>query len=244
MRDRPRPSLSPAEEERIRRYLDAAEKVARSIGRKSEHLVSSVDAEDLVSVAKEALVVAARRYDPEQGASFWTFARPRVAGAVMDVLRKQNRGVRQHRRALRRLEQEQRALDALTATASEALRQDAKARVDAAARLVQATVAGIVARRTAAYEEEQLPADETNPEAATIRKAMLAHLRDALERLSPEERALYEALYVEGATASEVGQRLGVHASTISRRHARLLERLGRALSGEGDARPHRASRA
>ncbi len=223
--------LPPAVEARIRRHLEDAENLARRIGVRSQRYWASLDVDDLLSTAREALVLAARRYDPASGAVFWGYARPRIAGAVYDVLRRHNRGVRQHRRALARLEQEQRALDALTAEASEALKKDVRARVEAAAKLVEATVAGIVARKASALIEETTPDDETDPERATIRAELLDRLRRALDTLDAEDRALYRALYEEQLSASAYAKATGVAPSTITRRHARLLRRLGAALA-------------
>jgi RNA polymerase sigma factor (sigma-70 family) len=45
--------------------------------------------DDLIQVAREGLVGAASRFDPGRGATFGTFARHAIAGAVRDARRKQ-----------------------------------------------------------------------------------------------------------------------------------------------------------
>ncbi len=224
-------TLSDAQRDRAQRYLPAAEAMARRIGRRSSYLCQSLDLDDLAGVAREALVVAAARYDPDTGAPFWAYARPRVTGAILDALRRDNRSVRQHRRALAQLENHQRALDALTETAAEALRRDAKARVEAAAKVVQATAAGIIARRMALYDDQTVAAAEEDPETHLARTELVDRLRRVLATLSDDDQALYQAVYVEGRSLSDLARSEGVHPSTFSRRHARLLERLGEALT-------------
>lgn len=55
------------------------------------HLPASVDREDLVEAGFIGLIDAARRFDPERGVKFDTYAVPRVRGAMLDELRAHNR---------------------------------------------------------------------------------------------------------------------------------------------------------
>lgn len=63
-------------------------------------------------------------------------------------------------------------------------------------------------------------------------QALVAHidLRNALRRLAPEERALLGLRYVSGFDATELGAALGMSASGVRSRLARLLDRLEREL--------------
>ncbi len=51
-------------------------------------LPASVQVDDLIQAGMLGLLEAARRYDPAQGASFATFAEPRIRGAMLDEIRK------------------------------------------------------------------------------------------------------------------------------------------------------------
>lgn len=46
-----------------------------------------INRDECVSVAYEALVVAAPKFDPRRGYQFWSFAKRRVLGALMDQVR-------------------------------------------------------------------------------------------------------------------------------------------------------------
>ena len=51
---------------------------------------SEIELEDFIQEGFVGLLEARRRYDPRRGASFATFATPRIAGAMADFLRKRD----------------------------------------------------------------------------------------------------------------------------------------------------------
>src|ERR671918_2267040 len=65
-----------ARDELAERYLPRVQAVARRLRTRGEPL------DDIEQVACVGLVKAIDRYDPAQGAAFWTFALPTVAGEV------------------------------------------------------------------------------------------------------------------------------------------------------------------
>jgi len=75
-------------------------------------------------------------------------------------------------------------------------------------------------------------ADSTTPVDDAIDDVRIReHVKQLLARCSEEERAMIHALYDEGLSMSELGERMGRNKSTVSRRHAALLHRLSRELS-------------
>jgi RNA polymerase sigma factor for flagellar operon FliA len=72
-------------DELVERHVSLVIHVARDF---QQRLPRSVDPGDLVSAGNVGLVQAARRFDPGEGASFATFARHRIRGAMMDSLRR------------------------------------------------------------------------------------------------------------------------------------------------------------
>ena len=72
--------------------------------RKIRELPSHTDLEDFLSCGMIALIEAVDRFDPEKGASFEQFAWTRVAGAMVDELRRQDWASRSARRMSQKLE--------------------------------------------------------------------------------------------------------------------------------------------
>jgi RNA polymerase sigma factor (sigma-70 family) len=69
-------------------------------------------------------------------------------------------------------------------------------------------------------------ADVGSPQADPAARAGLTDLAVALRRLSPEDRALLALRHVAGFDATEIGRELGMSASGVRSRLARLLRRL------------------
>jgi RNA polymerase sigma factor FliA len=218
--------LSPEQRRRVERGKPLVDQLARVLVRR----LGQVAEEELRSAGYEALVRCGLRYDPSQAASFRTYAFHRVRGAMIDVARRNLPELRRRSRALRTMQATQALLE-------QAERRHAshgsdprtlQERVDAAAERVAQTTAAVVLSRLGGRDPESV-ADETfhDPEAAVHDVRLLDHLRRVLDRCcSEDERAMLTAIYEEGLTMSELGARLGRDKSTISRRHAALLQRI------------------
>src|SRR4051794_29695131 len=72
--------------------------------RKVRELPSHCELDDLVSCGLIALIEAVERFDPRKGASFEQYAWTRVAGAIVDELRRQDWASRSVRRMGRKIE--------------------------------------------------------------------------------------------------------------------------------------------
>ncbi len=73
------------EKELIERYLPLVRNV---VDRIKLNLPSHIEAEDLYSVGVTGLIAAVRKYDPDQGNTFASYAAMRIRGAVLDELRR------------------------------------------------------------------------------------------------------------------------------------------------------------
>lgn len=76
---------TPTEDALLQQYLPLVRTV---VGRLAMTLPRCVSAEDLQSAARIGLLQAIRRFDTKGGASFQTFARFRIRGAVLDKVRR------------------------------------------------------------------------------------------------------------------------------------------------------------
>jgi RNA polymerase sigma-B factor len=215
-------------EQIVHLYLDLCSSMAgRYDGRGVEH-------EDLVQVARLALVKAVRRYEPGHAPSFAAYAVPTISGELKRWFRDRGWVVRPPRRLqeLRanlqsvraRLEQE------LGATPTDAELAEA----------VGATVEEVREVATAATGFRPLsldcsPSDDDRPGLAAFLAADddgLAGaddrvcLAEALTELDDDERELLLMRYVEGMTQREIGEARGVSQMQVSRTLRRITVRL------------------
>jgi RNA polymerase sigma-B factor len=215
-------------EQIVHLYLDLCASMAgRYDGRGVEH-------EDLVQVARLALVKAVRRYEPGHAPSFAAYAVPTISGELKRWFRDRGWVVRPPRRLqeLRanlqsvrsRLEQE------LGATPTDAELAEA----------VGATVEEVREVATAATGFRPLsldcsPSDDDRPGLAAFLAADddgLAGaddrvcLAEALTELDDDERELLLMRYVEGMTQREIGEARGVSQMQVSRTLRRITVRL------------------
>ena len=95
--------VSPAavdEKELIERYLPLVRNV---VDRIKLNVPAHVDADDLYSVGITGLIAAVRKFDPEQGATFASYASMRIRGAILDELRRMDWCPRRARARSRKL---------------------------------------------------------------------------------------------------------------------------------------------
>lgn len=59
------------------------------------------------------------------------------------------------------------------------------------------------------------------------------HLRDAIERLSPSEKALIQWIFVEGCSLAECADRFGISVAGVKKRRQRMLKKLKELIEEE-----------
>ena len=88
------------EKDLIERYLPLVRNV---VDRIKLNVPAHVDADDLYSVGVTGLIAAVRKYDPEQGSTFASYAAMRIRGAILDELRRMDWCPRRARARSRKL---------------------------------------------------------------------------------------------------------------------------------------------
>jgi RNA polymerase sigma factor FliA len=91
-----------AEKDLIERFLPLVRNV---VDRIKMTLPPHIDADDLYSVGVTGLLAAVRKYDPEQGNTFASYAAMRIRGAVLDELRRMDWCPRRTRARARKLKE-------------------------------------------------------------------------------------------------------------------------------------------
>ncbi|GMV14250.1 MAG: RNA polymerase sigma factor [Polyangiaceae bacterium] len=209
-----------------------ARQVAKSVGPHAE-------LGDLMSFGREGLLDAARRFDPERGVPFRSYANFRVKGAIVDGVRDMARLPRRIHARLQGLAAGSRysegALEDLAAPpppGSSAADADL-ALSDHLAGMATAIAMGLVASTAHGEEGEAVGVDRgLDPEEAAAQNELSALVRETIAGLPQEEAELVRRHYLEGERFDHVARDLGLSKSWASRLHTRAMSRLTKRLRG------------
>jgi RNA polymerase sigma factor for flagellar operon FliA len=205
-----------------------AAQVRRTVG-------ASADFDDLVASGREGLLEAARRYDPERGVPFRSYANYRVRGAMVDGIR---RAAPLPRRVYERLLALQASSDVsegnLDYTASpEQLPPDLAEAEQALANHLSSMAMGAALATLAARgdEDRDVPDDEAvTPEEALAEAELIAKVKSALDELSPEAAAVVRRHFLDGESLEVIARDYEMSKSWASRLLTRTTARLTKRL--------------
>ncbi len=216
--------------------LDVADAIASRYARRG------VPADDLVQVARLALVRVARTFDPERQCDFLSYAVPSIRGAVKRYFRDSGWTVRPPRR----VQEAQLAMNAARPMLVQALgREPTVVEVSAATGTDVETIIEALAVDSC-YSPDSLdrPLDAEGP-GATLATTLgevepgfalcedRTALLPAIRLLSERDRKVLELRFVEGLTQSQVAQEIGVSQMQVSRILSRILGRLRQQLTDD-----------
>lgn len=205
------------------------------VRRVATSIPSGIDFDELVSVGTLGLLAAVDNFDPELGHAFSTFAIPRIRGAILDELRRRDgvpRSVRRKHRELTRTREE----------LSRMLGRPPKER-ETAARLgidlrtlrqwkIDSVAGRAVSLDTAASgDEEDAPAyvqlsNEPTIEEQLTREQEVVLMREALRKLTHQERTVIALYYYEELKLHQIADTLGLTESRISQIRSKALGKL------------------
>ena len=219
---------SAMEEQVVTEYLPLADHLARQVSHHGQ------DLEDMMQVARLALVKAAQRFDPRISPSFVAFARPTVLGELKRFLRDQS-WVIQPPREIQELQlQVQREYPGLCQRLGREPRvTELAAQLGRTPRLVAEAMLCQQGRRPDSLDveqernslHEQLPSTRADEFAAVDDSILLG---DALRELEPQEKLILRLRYFEDESQQRIGQRLRMSQVQVSRSLARILAKLQR----------------
>ncbi len=226
------PALTPEQAARVERNAELVRRIAAKLAR----TVGVLSTDELISAGNEGLVQAALRYDSNSGASFSTFAYYRIRGAMLDAIRAAHPGRRRTKRALVRLDQTNALLEQAASEQREragAGRQTIEQRVTAARELVRRAAMVTVLSEPRSHDIETIDEDQDDPEQALLARESRDRVWAAVDEMEPTERRLLVAIYQRGETMAQYAHEKGTSAATISRRHAKTLDRLGKRVRAQ-----------
>jgi RNA polymerase sigma factor FliA len=214
--------MSPTDDREREALIASGMKYARHLATKlSQELPPSVPLDDLLSAAHLGLVDAARRFDPERGAQFTTFAHYRIRGAILDHVRDASAS-QPHYRARVAAES---ALDALV-EARLGSTVNTLERDDAASVLADLLGEMAVTCTLTEIAEETRPEVPPDPESVATSIERRRRLDEALDTMPEREGTLLRAVYFQQQTIEQAGAAMGLSKSWASRLHARAVTSL------------------
>lgn len=209
----------------VEKHLSYAHAIAAEVTRT---LPRDVDARDVQAAAELGLVEAANAFDSARGVQFQTFAYYRIRGAVYDCLRKMG-WLPKSLYDQCRFESAANSYMADYSANPPATRSAAGA-YDEAKNLAGSILSCYMISLDAAPQYAPEDARST-PEQSFCEKESAANVRRAIEQLPPRNRQVIEDYYFHDLTLEEIGRKLGLSKSWISRLHAKSVEMMRAVLT-------------
>lgn len=224
--------MDPAERKRIAlTHRRLVENIARRI---HARLPRSVELDDLIHEGFAGLLEAIDRYDEHRSVPLDIFARRRITGAILDMLRDLDWVPRTVRRRAEHLERTREALERGLGRSPnrDELAGALGVQVEDVDRFREtAQIRKITSLDAPASQNSEVPLVETlafdhDPVEAKADEELRRAMLEAVDRLPAKERAAVRGFYLEQRPLVEVGRELGVSESRASQLHRIGVERL------------------
>jgi RNA polymerase sigma factor for flagellar operon FliA len=222
--------------------------VSYVVGKMGGVLTSGViEREDAHAYGVEGLIHAVDNFDPENGATFSTFALVRIRGAILDAVRRQDVLPRSSRKLMRRVDAAELELaqqlgrwpsvNEVAVSTGLAPGQVLATRQLKRMRLIslENALSKDPARRAVMWDIEDLD-ERANPDAHLEEEALRELLERAIASLPARDRTIIELRYRQALPISSIGRVLAVSDSRISQLHKRILVNLRQILVDELNA--------
>jgi len=216
-------------------HLGLVHHVARQVSRT---LSVKVDFDELVSAGSMGLMGALDSFDAARGLAFSTFAAPRIRGAILDELRRQDHVPRSVRRKTRELAHAREALSRALGRAPDDREIAEHMGVDMATLWRwRSDVEGahhVPIDRSPTDRDAHAPTpldvlasdDGDAPDEQLNRKQEVAVLREAILRLKEQERTVLSLYYFEELKLHEIATILELTESRVSQIRSKALSKL------------------
>lgn len=230
---------TPSRDSLVSQHLGLVHHVARQL---AARLSTAADIDELVSAGTLGLIQAADSFDSARGLSFSTYAVPRIRGAILDELRKQDHLPRNVRRRSRDV---QRARDVLAATLRRPPTEDELSRtlripedvlrkweLDAEGATLRSLDHPVGGESPGATLGEMITDDRALPvEELLSHEQEVEQLKRAIARLRDQERTVLALNFFEELKLHEIARVLGLSVCRISQIRTAALAKLRRELA-------------
>lgn len=214
----------------VTRHAELVRRIAHHL---AARLPSSVEIEDLIQAGMIGLIEAARNFQPDQGATFETYASIRIRGAMIDAIRAGDWVPRSVHRRYREVVAATRAIEQRTGRAATA--QEIAAAlgmsVDEYHQILQDAARGqLLSLDEFADEHDGEPrleeADTATPARRFEQSAFREALSEAIDKLPEREKLVLSLYYEQELNLREIGAILEVSESRVCQIHGQAMLRL------------------
>ncbi len=203
-------------------------------------LPSSVFFDDLLSAGSMGLIDAVDKFNPEHHASFQTYARYRITGAIIDELRSMDSYSRSMRDKMKRIEhaafevENTKKRPATDQEIAHAMGISLEEYQDMLTRLHGAAILSLDEFVTSNKKKGYYPRtsiesglkDENTPDDSFFRKELREILAREINTLNEKEQIVVSLYYYEDLTLKEIGEVLSLTEARICQIHSSVLVKL------------------
>ncbi|WP_024954753.1 RNA polymerase sigma factor FliA [Sulfurospirillum arcachonense] len=205
----------------VLQYLPAVRAMAYRL---RERLPSSIDVNDLISIATEEMIKLSRKYDVSQNDSFWGYGRKRVYGSMLDYLRSLDVMSRSNRRLIKAVDRE---IEKYLSEYEEEPTSEYLAKVleESLEKIEEARSGTRVVALMPINEQITILSEEDT--AQKVEKDELIDLiKGILEKFNEREQLIIQLYYFEELNLKEISAILEISESRISQIHKKLLSKI------------------
>jgi len=225
----PNPYADTIKEEQDNLVLSYMPAVRALAFRLKERLPASVEVGDLISAGVEEMIKLSRRYDKEQNASFWGYAKKRVNGAMLDYLRSLDVMSRNNRKIIKELDNlideyfQENEQEPDNKYLAQKLGLDEE-------KVNEARLAHAISYVMPLDEQVAVYEDEDTLEKIE-KQNLIEQIQNVLESFKERDQLIIQLYYYEELSIKEISEILNISESRISQIHKRLLQKLRERMS-------------
>ena len=217
------------------RYSFLVDRIVRKL---SSKYPGHEEIEDMKQYGYIGLIESIKRFQPEKGVKFESYASIRIQGTILDAKRKEDwvpRSVRSRVKEIRYIHQDLKSKYRREPTAVE-MAQEMKMTVSDFMKL-QGRLDTRAPLRLDKEDENGstlgsiVPSYEANPEEKTEKNALVARLMNASASLSEREKQVIQWYYYDGINFKEIAARLNVTESRVSQLHSGICKLLRKRIA-------------
>ncbi len=223
--------ISPKLSSEQRALVESGAQLATRLARRARWRWPELSPDELLSIANEAVVLAARAFDPSRGVPFEAYAYRRVRGHLLRVGGAEAIGRSPPLRALLRVDDDATSQKSEPANLSEALSDTPPQARQRAVRYARREIAALIAAALLAPTPRQ--ADEQIIVRDSTQRA-LAALESAVSRLPEPQRRFVDLYYRSGTKLEEIAAEFGRSIRTVQRLHDAIKSTLAIELTRSG----------